>query len=132
MTTSKLVYVAGPFTAPTQWEIERNCHRAEMVAYRLWELGYMPVTPHLLGRHFYGALDESVVMEGLLTLLGKCDAMYVLPGWENSRGTQKEIEHCARLNIPVWRCLEDLASLFEVEETIVADEGIEEIIVEDE
>lgn len=98
----KLIYIAGPFRGKTQWEIHNNTHIAETAAYDIWHCkGYVPITPHLLGRNFYGSHDEDIVMEGLLELLSRCDGVYLLPGWQKSEGTLAEKALAEKLGIPV-------------------------------
>ena len=53
----KLVYIAGPFRAPTPWGIEENVRHAERHAFEIAKLGAMPVCPHANTRHFDGHGD---------------------------------------------------------------------------
>jgi hypothetical protein len=36
------------------------------------------------------------------------DAVFVVPGWENSKGTQKEIDFALKHNIPIFYTLEEI------------------------
>ena len=47
-----------------------------------------------------GGVDDFV-LGGLLQLLERCDAMFVVEGYQDSAGTLKEIEHAEQLGIPV-------------------------------
>ena len=97
----KVVYLAGPYTAPTREGVEANIARAREYAMALAtrEIGFF--CPHLNSAHF----DSLVPQVGYewwiklyLTMLGRCNAMLVMPGSETSRGVQTEIEYArARL-----------------------------------
>jgi len=104
-----LIYVAGAFTAPTAWGIEQNCRKAEEVSLQVWKVpGCAGIAPHLNTRHFFGTLDEDVVIHAMLVLLERCDAIFLIPGWENSKGTFRKIEHAKKLGIPVFKQLDEL------------------------
>ncbi len=44
----------------------------------------------------------EVAMEETLSQLRKCDFVYVLKNWENSKGVKIEIEQAKKLNIPIF------------------------------
>ena len=48
-----------------------------------------------------------------------CDAVFLVPGWEESKGTKREIESAKQLNIPVFEKLDDFVKWLEEKE----DEG---------
>ena len=48
----KLIYIAGPFTAPTHWQVAQNIRAAEAAGREVALLGHMPVIPHVLGQHY--------------------------------------------------------------------------------
>lgn len=47
----KLIYVAGPYTAPTRDGVEANIAAAERVGIVIAKLGGMPVIPHANTAH---------------------------------------------------------------------------------
>jgi hypothetical protein len=95
----KLVYVAGPYTAATPWEVEQNIRRAEEVGLSVARLGRMPVIPHSMCRFFHGQQTSEFWYEGTLMLLSKCDEIILVDGWTKSKGTLADIEHAAKLGI---------------------------------
>jgi hypothetical protein len=105
----KLVYIAGPFTGETAWEIEGNVRRAEAAGLEVAWLGGMPVIPHANTRFFHGQCAPSFWYEGTLELLSRCDAMLVQGDWENSWGTKDEMRLCDNQGIPYFLKLADLA-----------------------
>jgi len=106
----KLVYVAGPFRGPNHWAIAENIRRAEALALEVWRLGASCICPHLNTAHFQGVLPDDVWLEGDLEQVKRCDAVLVVPGWENSKGTKGEIEFAAAHGIPVFFDLSSLAA----------------------
>jgi hypothetical protein len=104
----KIIYIAGPFRANTNWLIQKNVRRSEEKTLEIWKSGNVPVTPHLLGKNFYGELHEGKVLQGLLKLLKRCDGMLLLPGWKDSNGTMAEVGCCCYHNIPYDTDLEQL------------------------
>jgi hypothetical protein len=104
----KLVYIAGPFRAATAWEVENNVRNAETMGYEVAKLGAMPMIPHANTRFFHGQFDDQFWIVGTLLLLERCDAMLVLPGWENSQGTKGEMRLCEDRGMPYFFKLGDL------------------------
>lgn len=104
----KVVYVAGPFTGATAWDIERNVRAAEVAGLDVARLGAMPLIPHANTRFFHGQLTAAFWYEGTLALLERCDAMLVLPGWKRSSGTLEEMRLCETHGIPYFHTLVNL------------------------
>ena len=109
----KIVYVAGPFRGKTAWDVEQNVRRAEEMGFKVAELGAMPLMPHANTRFFNGLFTDDFWITGTLCLLERCDAMIVLPGWENSTGTKGEIRLCEDRDIPYFFKLNDLKEWLE-------------------
>jgi hypothetical protein len=97
-----LVYVAGPYRAPNVWQVEQNIRRAEEMAFLVWRLGAVPVTPHLLGRHLDKVLPDPHVLQAMLAVLKMCHVLVTVPNWQNSKGTVDEIAEATRLGIPTF------------------------------
>jgi nucleoside 2-deoxyribosyltransferase len=98
----RVVYVAGPYTAPNAWVREQNIRRAEEVGFLVAESGAMPLIPHANTRFFDGLQTPEFWYEGTLELLRRCDAVIVVEGYEFSRGTKAEIAEADRLGLPVF------------------------------
>lgn len=94
-----VVYIAGPFRAPNAWEIEQNIRRAEEWALAVWRLGAAALCPHCNTRFFQGAAPDEVWLDGDLALLSKCDAVFMIPGWQRSTGARSELEYARTLGI---------------------------------
>lgn len=98
----KIAYIAGAFTAPTDEGIERNILRAERVAGIAISLGLAPIIPHSIGRSFkQGPGDYEFWCAATLEMLQRSDVVFVVPGYEKSKGTLAEIAEAERLLIPI-------------------------------
>jgi len=98
---TQIIYVAGPYRCPIKRGIQHNIDRALVAAQRLWDMGYVAFCPHSNSAHFTG--EDWWYLRGYLEVLSRCDAIYVLKGSENSRGTQAEIAEAKRLGLPIYR-----------------------------
>lgn len=100
----KVVFLSGPFRAPTHWEVEQNIRAAEETALEVWRAGAACICPHCNTRHFDGVdgVEDSQWLEGYLAILEKCDALLLLPGWQDSRGAWAEAELARKLGIPTF------------------------------
>jgi nucleoside 2-deoxyribosyltransferase len=99
-----LVYVAGPFTGKSAWEMEKNIRVAERVALDIWATKKLAaICPHTMNRFFQGArgLTFEDWMRGDLEIVDRCDAVVLCPGWSNSRGTMAEKAAAERKGILV-------------------------------
>ena len=97
----KLVYVAGPYRAKTEWELEENIRRAEALALDLWREGIAVICPHKNTAHFGGAADDGAWLLGDLEMMRRCDAVVVTSHFEGSTGTLAEIQDAGSRGIPV-------------------------------
>ncbi len=99
--TVPVIYIAGPFRAPTAWGIAENVRAAERVGLEVARAGGMPLIPHANTAHFHGEGADELWLEGTLELLRRCDAMVLVDGYERSSGTKAEIKEAERLGIPI-------------------------------
>jgi hypothetical protein len=96
-----LVYLAGLYT---KGNIDENIAHARAIAIEVWESVCWALTPHLNTAHF--EIDclagyESY-MQGDFRMVTVCDAILMLPGWEQSSGAKRELELAQRLKMPVY------------------------------
>lgn len=112
-----LVYIAGPFRAPTPWGVERNVREAEAAVMAMIEASggsVVPIAPHMLFRHFDKCAPDEYFLAATLEILRMCKAVYVLPGWERSSGTRGELEEAGRLGLIVSEYMTDLLNRLQV------------------
>ena len=99
-----LVYIVGPYNAPSQEGIEQNIRQAEKVAIALAEAGIFFICPHLNTAHFgtKAQADESFYYRLGLKFVDVANVLLVLPGWEKSSGTLGEIERAKLRGKPIY------------------------------
>jgi hypothetical protein len=98
----KVVYIAGPFTASTHWQIELNVRHAESWALFVATCGAMPLCPHTNTRFFHGLLTPEFWYEGTIELLKRADAVLMVQGWELSVGCRRERDEALKTDKPVF------------------------------
>ena len=101
-----LVFVAGAFRAPTPWQIEQNIRVAEEIGLALATFQFTPLIPHTMYRFFQNALPDSFWLASTARLLEGCDAVYLLPDWQQSKGSCAEKELADSLGIPCFETLD--------------------------
>lgn len=101
-----LIYVSGPYRAPSRAGIELNIAEAkvaglEIVAFS--EKAY-PVIPHLNtgGEDFEAYATEEYYLDATEELATRCDAVLLLKGWHTSVGAQRERKAALERDIPVY------------------------------
>lgn len=102
MTTSiPLVYVAGPYRAPSRWGVEQNIRAAEEIGQLLITRGAYPIIPHANTRgYFEGAAPDELFLGGTMELLRRCDAIALSARWRQSSGAVDEEQEARRLGLP--------------------------------
>lgn len=105
----KVVYIAGKFTGANTWEIENNVRAAETMALQVAKLGAMPLCPHTNTRFFHGTCTHEFWYAGTLELMVRCDAIMLVPGWEESNGVKMELVEAEARKMPVFDSLAALS-----------------------
>ncbi len=113
--TRALVYISGPYTAPTPLDIHANIEVAHRMAVVLWNAGFGCITPHLNTahfEHFCPDVPHAAWLEADLQMLESCDAILMLPGWEQSKGALMERDRAYELRLGVYESKLDLELAF--------------------
>lgn len=98
------VYVAGPYSHGDQ---VINTRKVLKIAEELWDLGYMPIVPHLyMLWHITNPQPYGRWLDMGLHLLSRCDRLLRVPG--PSPGADKEIEWAREHGLKIHYGLEDL------------------------
>lgn len=101
----KLIYIAGPFSGASPEDIELNIASARQCGKLLARKGWMPVIPHANTAGF-DTMCPGITYEfwiaGTMELLKRCDAIFMAPGWESSKGARGEREAALDHPMPVF------------------------------
>jgi len=103
----KVIYIAGKYRAKHPYLIQENIDKAKEVAKQVWAAGHVAICPHLNSINFEGLNTEQHFIDGTLELMRRCDAVLLVPGWKLSEGTLGEIKEAKRLEIPVFKELDE-------------------------
>ncbi|MFW9804163.1 MAG: DUF4406 domain-containing protein [Candidatus Thorarchaeota archaeon] len=111
---SMKIYVAGPYTAPTTEEMEKNVESAIDAGIHIWKKGHFPLIPHLLHWVDIRANEKGVsmhwndYMQWDAPWLDLCDALYLLA---DSRGALIELERASQNGMFIYRTLDEIPSV---------------------
>lgn len=100
-----LIYVAGPYTAETWQGVRANVDKACEAGRLLMHLGHHPVVPHSMYMGWDLAdprLNYEHFIKADLDLLARCDAIVMLPGWENSPGSCGEYTEALERGLQIY------------------------------
>jgi len=108
----KRVYIAGKLNSDACGYI-KNIHKMIIWAEKVRKLGFAVFVPGLdfLQGVLFGNWEYSDYFNNSQPWLDKADAIFLVPGWETSEGTKKEIERAKSRNIPVFIDLDELAKV---------------------
>ena len=97
----RLIYIAGPYTAAHPVDRHAHVERARAAARHVALAGAVPVTPHLLSVGLEDIRDEQWWADATMDVLAACDALVLLPGWQDSRGCVRELAYAEAAGLPV-------------------------------
>jgi hypothetical protein len=103
----KMVYIAGPYQGVDEWQTHMNIENARRFGADVARLGANPFVPHANTAH-YTFLGRQWWLDCDLQWLSCCDAMFVMPNYETSAGTLREIQYADQWRIPVFYSLVSL------------------------
>jgi len=103
----RLIYIAGPYNAMTPVGIRKNIAKAEEAAIELWALGWSVICPHknISGFEKYESthdVDYDTWLQGDLEQVRRCDAIFMLNGWEVSNGAIMERKEAMLYRIGIF------------------------------
>jgi len=102
----KVIYVAGKYLGECDWDTYNNIHHARLAAHKLWSEGWAVICPHA-NTAFFGGVGEKdrdnpdgdwmKWLRGDLEMIARCDAIYMLDNWKDSKGAKMELKEATRL-----------------------------------
>ena len=104
-----IIGVAGPYSAPTQEQRQKNLDAMNEAAARLLEMGHIP----LIGVNAaLPIVDKSkiadkykAIMDISMAVIDKCEAILIIG---ESPGATREKEHVAAKGLPVYYSLQEI------------------------
>lgn len=112
----KRIYIAGAYSASNVITVLDNMREGMRLATKVFLLGHAPFCPWL-DFHFQLMLreGENLTVEDYykysIAWLKVSDAMLLVPGWQRSKGTEREMEIAAREGIPIYYTFEAFESV---------------------
>ena len=103
MGEGRIIYVAGCYRAKTEERKRENVWHATRVSIRLWELGWIVFSPINNCAYFdvWSNLPDEVWLNGGLKFLEFCSSIFMLSGWQTSKGAQRELEVATERNMDI-------------------------------
>lgn len=107
-----LIYIAGPYSDLKLKVIMKNIDKARKVAIICWNKGGVAVTPHT-NHGLFETYEECEIgyedfMDGCISLLSVCNAIFLLDEWELSPGAKEEHIYAIEHKIPVLNTIDEL------------------------
>lgn len=105
----KIIFIAGPFRGDGSVETKkRNIEVARKFVHLFIRNSIPFYSPHLnIDQEAINVPNEDLSLDLNAEILKRCDALAVLPGWENSQGTKNEIIHAKEHSMPTFYLSEE-------------------------
>jgi len=98
------IFISGKYTAGTEQEFEDNINLAKKVSKYMFMNGISNYTPHLSTYKFEDLNDYNFFVDHHLSFLKEwATDLYLLPNWEDSYGSKKELNRAVDWNKRIWR-----------------------------
>jgi hypothetical protein len=99
----KVIYVAGAYRSKSINRIWENINHAMVEARKLWLNGWAVICPHA-NTAFMDEMPQTdeMFLQGDLEILKRCDAIYMLQGWEKSVGAAGEYELAKKFGLEIY------------------------------
>ncbi len=108
----KRVYVAGAYSADNVVDVLKNIGRGETYAAKIFLMGFAPFCPwhdkDYVIKNWNQEFTVKMFYEYSLAWLEVSDVLFLVPGYENSKGTIAEIEKATVLRIPIVHSFDEL------------------------
>lgn len=92
----KRVYISGPIEG-----VENYMQNFSLAAEKVKEMGFDPVNPAACFSPLKDILSRDEMMSMCFNLLEKCDCIYMLTGWQTSKGAKEELQYAINRNFDV-------------------------------
>jgi len=105
------VYISGPIKADTKEKEKENVGRARSAMYEIMRRGHIPFCPHTMTENaniYAQDIQRDTFIKCDIEWLKLCDAILMLPGWEESEGANIEIEYAVMNGVKVFYNIDDI------------------------
>ena len=91
------VYISGPITGTDDY-----MERFERVAWEVWvNYDCTVINPAEINSHLPNDTTHAVYMRTSIAMLSMCDTIYLMKGWENSKGCKIEYNYARKNGIKI-------------------------------
>lgn len=101
-----IIYIAGAYRAKNGRTVAENIEVARKASVEVWRSGHIALCPHLNSAHFEDYLGkdytDKMLLDGTMDLLRRCDAILMLPGYEDSEGAIAELRYAKSQDMPIY------------------------------
>ena len=112
----KRIYVAGAYSANNVLDVLKNIGRGERLAAEVFRAGFAPFCPWHDKGYIIQEPDFKYTVEMFyeysIAWLKVSEGLILVPAWEKSAGTLRELEIADSLNIPVFYDIRELEVFF--------------------
>jgi hypothetical protein len=102
----KRVYMAGAYSADNIVDCLKNIGRGQKYSADVFMMGHFPFCPWHDRSYTMENWDKELTVKQFqdfsMAWLEVSDCVFLVPGWENSKGTLAEIKRAKELGIPVY------------------------------
>ena len=98
----KIIYISGQYRNETIGGTFKNIMQARDGAVRLWNEGWVVVCPHLNTFLMDGLCPDSTWLNGDLEIIRRCDAIFMLSNWQDSKGARMELEEALKIGLEIY------------------------------
>lgn len=115
----KKIYIAGPYSGPDIITILENIRQGIEAGHYLISKGFAVFCPFLdyqfaFFNHPENTLTKEQYQANSMEWVKVCDAVFLLPGWEQSGGVRRELDVAVRHRIPTYTNYQDLFKWAEI------------------
>jgi len=108
----KRIYIAGAYSGPDVITVLQNIGKGEWYAAQIFKEGFAPFVPWHDKDFVFKLWDQELSVEQFyeysMAWLEVSEAMFLVPGWEKSHGTEMEIYKAIEDDIPTFTEIDKL------------------------